>query len=116
LDKYKERGYATRITKNALHKITLYAINNLDNSDIFLDYLDEITKLNRTPFEENLDSFAIAVGQKSIKLTDLVERVQKILDNNRFNLQNLQLSDNLYKELNNALKLISLYKAAIQGA
>ena len=116
LDKYIDRKYATRTTKNALNKITLYAIDNLDNGDIFLDYLDEIVKLNRTPFEENLDSFAIAVGQKSIKLTNLVERVQKILDNNRFNLQNLQLSDNLYKELNNALKLISLYKAAIQGA
>lgn len=116
LDKYKDRGYATRTTKNALAKITLYAIDNLDNSDTFLDYLDEISKLNRTPFEENLDQFAISVGQKSIKLTDLVERVQKILDNNRSNLQNLQLSDTLYKELNNALKLISLYKAAIQGA
>ena len=116
LDKYKERGYATRITKNALDKLTLYAIDNLDNGDIFIDYLDEISKLNRTPFEENLDQFAISVGQKSIKLTDLVERVQKILDNNRSNLQNLQLSDTLYKELNNALKLISLYKAAIQGA
>ena len=116
LDKYKERGYATRITKNALDKLTLYAIDNLDNGDIFIDYLDEISKLNRTPFEENLDQFAISVGQKSIKLTDLVERVQKILDNNRSNLQNLQFSDTLYKELNNALKLISLYKAAIQGA
>ena len=116
LDKYKDRGYATRTTKNALAKITLYAIDNLDNSDTFLDYSDEISKLNRTPFEENLDQFAISVGQKSIKLTDLVERVQKILDNNRSNLQNLQLSDTLYKELNNALKLISLYKAAIQGA
>ena len=101
LDKYKERGYATRITKNALDKLTLYAIDNLDNGDIFIDYLDEISKLNRTPFEENLDQFAISVGQKSIKLTDLVERVQKILDNNRSNLQNLQLSDTLYKELNN---------------
>ena len=55
LDKYEKRGYATRITKNTLNKITLYAIDNLDNGDIFLDYLDEISKLNRTPFEENLD-------------------------------------------------------------
>ena len=116
LDKYLERGYATRTTKNSLDKIVLYAIDNLENGEIFLDYLDQISPLNQTPFEENLDSFAIAVGQKSIKLTDLVERVQRILDNNRFNLQNLQLSDTLYKELNNALKLMSLYKAAIQGA
>lgn len=116
LDKYVKRGYATRTTKNALEKIILYAIDNLNNSDIFLDYLDKIHVLNRTPFEENLDQFAISVGQKSIKLTDLVGRLQKILDNNSLNLQNLQLSDSLYKELNNALKLISLYKAAIQGA
>ena len=122
LQKYIDRGYATQTTKDALQKIINYENNFLEDNqqfDIFdqlFDYQLKINNLNRTPFEENLDQFAISVGQKAIKLTDLINNLQKVLNQNNNSIENFQISNELYKELNNALKLISLYKAAIEGA
>lgn len=122
LQKYIDRGYATQTTKDALLKIIYNRANFLEGNEEFdlLDQLDDlqtkIQNLNRTPFEENLDQFAISVGKKAIKLTDLINKLQKSLNINRNSIESFQMSNELFKELNNALKLISLYKAAIEGA
>lgn len=118
--KYIDRGYASQTTKDSLIKIGAYTLSLFNEGDMdyfgFLDLYDKITKLNRTPFEENLDQFAISVGQKAINLTGLINNLQRTLNQNKNSIENFQISNELYKELNNAIKLITLYKAAIEGA
>ena len=134
-----KQGYANIETKNqltsllqvihsrALSKAQEFeetrTFDNLDEDNIYeskaseiLQTMRKIDNLSNTPVEEGLDEFSVAIGNEPIKLSELIQRFNNIFNDASKDIQNFQLSETLYTELNNAIYTLQLYQAAIQGA
>lgn len=77
---------------------------------------DQLNALNNTPFEENINQFAISTGQNPINITDLIKRVNLIFGENARNISNFTLDDPTFTELKNAIFTLNMYRASIIGA
>lgn len=134
-----KQGYASIELKNqltsllkilhsrALSKATEFEDNRtFDNFDAenpyeikasnILDSMRKIDNLPNTPIEQSLDEFSVAIGNEPIKLSQLIQRLNNSFNDTINDIQNFQLSEELYTELNNAIYTLQLYQAAIQGA
>ena len=133
------RGFANAETKNQLNNLITWSLNYfkikaseydqmLDEGEVMGDniYYEIITNLNslkqqvnnlsNTPLEQNLNEFAISLGENPIVLTDLIDRLNKSFNDVSANITQFRIDDTLYKDLNNAIATLKLYRQAILGA
>lgn len=138
------RGFANAETKNQLNQLTVASLNFFktkaiqwnqeqeENYDPFnpsdevnpyepivaqlTNIREQIRNLNNTPIEQNLDEFAISLGEEPITLTALIDRLNLSFNNVSQDITQYNLDDALYKDLNNAIATLQLYKQAILGA
>lgn len=81
-----------------------------------LTSLREVEALNSTPIEQNLNEFAISIGNEPINLTQLIERLNASFNDVTDNVTKFNMDEQLYKDLNNAIHTLKLYQASIRGA
>lgn len=81
-----------------------------------LTSLREVEALNSTPIEQNLNEFAISIGNEPINLTQLIERLNASFNDVTDNVTKFNMDEQLYKDLNNAIYTLELYQASIRGA
>lgn len=139
-----ERGFANQETKNQLSRILL-AVQNLakkkavewdiqaeENYDPFnmteeinpyaatltdlASTIQQVSNLNSTPLEQNLDEFSISIGAEPIKLTQLIQRLNLSFNDSSESITKFNMDQELYRDLANAVYTMELYKAAILGA
>lgn len=137
IDPFVQQGFANTETKNQLKRITntirgilgkrsakyefkldmgeeidpnpyLPQLNRLDELD------SKIDSLNNTPFEQNLNQFAISIGQDPINITKLLKDLNNIF--NKSSVQDFTIEGTTLEELSNAIATIEIYKQAILGA
>lgn len=141
---YIDRGFANAETKNQLNQLTVASLNffktkaiQWDQDDSNYDIMtgepigenpyssivthlsqirDKINNLNYTPLEQNLDEFAISLGEDPITLTALIDRLNLHFNNVSQDVTQFNLDDALSKDLNNAIATLELYRQAILGA
>lgn len=77
---------------------------------------DQVNKLNRTPLEYNLDQFSISIGNDPISITGLQERLNQMLSDTSQDITRFNIDDDLYKDLENAINTMQMYRAAILAA
>lgn len=77
---------------------------------------DQVNDLNRTPLEENLNQFSIAIGNDPINITGLQERLNQILNDTSQDVSRFSIDDNLYQDLENAINTLQMYRASILAA
>lgn len=139
-----DRGFANAETKNQLNQLVARSLNffkvkaiQWDQNDNNYDALtgepleenpyvsivtklsqvkEQIDNLNNTPIEQNLDQFAISLGEDPIALTALIDRLNLSFNNVSQDITQFNLDDTLYKDLNNAIATLQLYRQAILGA
>lgn len=139
-----DRGFANAETKNQLNQLVARSLNffkvkaiQWDQNDNNYDALtgepleenpytsivtklsqvkEQINNLNNTPIEQNLDQFAISLGEDPIALTALIDRLNLSFNNVSQDITQFNLDDTLYKDLNNAIATLQLYRQAILGA
>lgn len=81
-----------------------------------LTSLRQVEALNSTPIEQNLNEFAISIGNEPINLTQLIERLNASFNDVTDNVTKFNMDEELYKDLNNAIYTLELYQASIRGA
>lgn len=141
---FLERGFANAETKNQLSELLRVVHNRtvtkagqmdewLDNEyDPFsgpepvnvyatlaqgiLATLRAVDALNATPLEQNLNEFAISIGNEPVKLTELTQRLNTSFNDTSDNITKFNMDEQLYKDLNNAIYTMELYQASILGA
>ena len=74
----------------------------------------EIKKLGYTPVMQNLDAFALGIGKQ--RVSGLIDTLGKILSTSRGNVQSFNVGNDLYKQINEAERVLDLYLAALEGA
>ena len=77
---------------------------------------DEVANLNRTPLEENLNQFSISIGNDPINITGLQERLNQMLNDTSQDVTRFNIDDDLYRDLENAINTMQMYRAAILAA
>lgn len=141
---YIDRGFANAETKNQLNQLTVASLNFFktkaiqfnqeqeENYDPFnpveeenpyepivaqlANIREQINGLDNTPIEQNLNDFAISIGDEPISLTALINRLNISFNNVSQDITQFNLDDTLYKDLNNAIATLKLYRQAILGA
>lgn len=141
---YIDRGFANAETKNQLNQLTVASLNFFktkaiqfnqeqeENYDPFnpveeenpyepivaqlANIREQINELDNTPIEQNLNDFAISIGEDPISLTALIDRLNISFNNVSQDVTQFNLDDTLYKDLNNAIATLKLYRQAILGA
>lgn len=141
---YIDRGFANAETKNQLNQLTIASLNFFktkaiqfnqeqeENYDPFnpveeenpyepivaqlVNIREQINGLDNTPIEQNLNDFAISIGEDPISLTALIDRLNISFNNVSQDITQFNLDDTLYKDLNNAIATLKLYRQAILGA
>lgn len=78
--------------------------------------LRAVEALNATPIEQNLNEFAISIGNEPINLTQLIERLNASFNDVSDSVTKFNMDEQLYKDLNNAIYTLELYQASIRGA
>ena len=78
--------------------------------------INKIKQLENTPIEQNLNEFAISIGEDPVNFTELIQKINNSFNDTSKDVANFTLSETLYNELNNAIYLLELYQAAIRGA
>lgn len=81
-----------------------------------LESLRAVEQLAATPIEQNLNEFAISIGNEPINLTQLIERLNASFNDVTDNVTKFNMDEELYKDLNNAIYTLELYQASIRGA
>lgn len=77
---------------------------------------DQVANLNRTPLEENLNQFSIAIGNNPINITELQERLNQMLNDTSQDVSRFNIDDDLYQDLENAINTLQMYRASILAA
>ena len=77
---------------------------------------DQVANLNRTPLEENLNQFSISIGNDPIDITGLQERLNQMLNDTSQDITRFNIDDDLYRDLENAINTMQMYRAAILAA
>ena len=77
---------------------------------------DQVSNLNRTPIEENLNQFSISIGNDPIDITGLQERLNQMLNDTSQDVTKFNIDDDLYRDLENAINTMQMYRAAILAA
>ena len=77
---------------------------------------DQVANLNRTPLEENLNQFSISIGNDPIDITGLQERLNQMLNDTSQDVTRFNIDDDLYRDLENAINTMQMYRAAILAA
>ena len=141
---YIDRGFANAETKNQLNQLVTRSLNFFkvkaiqfnqeqeENYDPFnpveeenpyepivaqlANIREQINGLANTPVEQNLNEFAISIGEDPISLTALIDRLNISFNNVSQDITQFNLDDTLYKDLNNAIATLQLYRQAILGA
>ena len=80
----------------------------------FKQKIEQLKKLKYTPILQNLDQFALNINGGNI--SGLLSALGKMLYSNASNIQSFNIGDELYKQLNEAERIIQLYIAALEGA
>ena len=139
-----ERGFANTETRNQLTQLLQvvhnraqakvaeweqWAEENLDYRELstavnpylqasqqVLNSLRAVEQLSATPIEQNLNEFAISIGNEPINLTQLIERLNASFNDVTDNVTKFNMDEELYKDLNNAIYTLELYQASIRGA
>lgn len=139
-----DRGFANAETKNQLNQLVTRSLNffkvkaiQWDQDDSNFDLMtgepisenpyapittelarvrEQINELNNTPIEQNLDEFSISIGDEPISLTALIDRLNISFNNVSQDITQFNLDNTLYKDLNNAIATLKLYRQAILGA
>lgn len=88
----------------------------LESSRRVLESLRAVEQLSSTPIEQNLNEFAISIGNEPIKLTELIQRLNNSFNDVSDNVTKFNMDEQLYKDLNNAIYTLELYQASIRGA
>lgn len=88
----------------------------LQASQRVLESLRAVEQLSATPIEQNLNEFAISIGNEPINLTQLIERLNASFNDVTDNVTKFNMDEELYKDLNNAIYTLELYQASIRGA
>lgn len=78
--------------------------------------LRAVEQLASTPIEQNLNEFAISIGNEPINLTELIQRLNNSFNDVADNVTKFNMDEQLYKDLNNAIYTLELYQASIRGA
>ncbi len=78
--------------------------------------LRAVEQLASTPIEQNLNEFAISIGNEPINLTELIQRLNDSFNDTADNVTKFNMDEQLYKDLNNAIYTLELYQASIRGA
>ena len=101
---------AKKIIQNYISTIEQYnqAKQELDSK------IEQIKKLKYTPIMNILDSFALNLGKG--KVSYLLNKLGKTLSSTRQNVSQFTMSDNLYKQISEADRVLDLYIAALEGA
>ena len=76
----------------------------------------QINELDNTPLENNLNQFSISARNEPLSITDLQQRLDKILNDTSSDVTKFNIDDDLYTELENAISTIQMYRAAILAA
>lgn len=141
---FLDRGFANTETRNQLTQLLQvvhnraaskvaeweqWADNNLDYRQLqtavnpylqashnALNALRAVEQLASTPIEQNLNEFAISIGNEPINLTQLIERLNTSFNDVTDNVTKFNMDEELYKDLNNAIYTLELYQASIRGA
>lgn len=136
VEKILQPGFINRETKNHLLSIVNKSLNwvnkeyneansieDFDTADILFPISQSLIKAkkdienaNESPLEENLNQFAISLGKDGISLTQLIDKVNSIFRDNSEDISTFNLEEETYKELNNTIELLEMYKASILGA
>ena len=77
---------------------------------------DQVANLNRTPLEENLNQFSISIENDPIDITGLQERLNQMLNDTSQDVTRFNIDDDLYRDLENAINTMQMYRAAILAA
>lgn len=80
-----------------------------------IQLIDNVEKLNTTPLEQNINQFAISLGENPINITELLEKLNSVLNYHQ-SIEDFNIDDVTYQELENAIQTLYMYKAAITGA
>ena len=88
----------------------------LESSRRVLESLRAVEQLSSTPIEQNLNEFAISIGNEPIRLTELIQRLNDSFNDVSDNVTKFNMDEQLYKDLNNAIYTLELYQASIRGA
>ena len=86
----------------------------LDNENILEEKINAIKNLPYTPILQNLDTFALSLNGGNV--SKILEELGNIINSNRGSLSAFTLQGDVYKQLNEALRTIKLYIAALEGA
>lgn len=89
--------------------------NNLTSQIGTLDQkIESIKGLSYTPILQNLDSFALSLNGGNV--SGILEELGNQINSNRGSLSAFTLQGDVYKQVNEALRTIDLYIAALEGA
>lgn len=76
--------------------------------------IESIQNLNYTPILQNLDTFALNLNGGNV--SRILEELGNQINSNRGSLSTFTLQGDVYKQINEALRTIDLYIAALEGA
>ena len=130
--KLEAQGYVNSEIKGQLNFL-IDSLNNVyniksndaseDEEDILINKIsnlntikEKLNQLNSSPIEELLNQFSLLVTSDSIDFKTLVNRIQNIIESKRSDISEFNLEEKLIDEINEALNIIDLYQAAINGA
>lgn len=102
--------------------------DSLNGNDDLTNYLEElgilrsdlknkiesVKKLKYTPILQNLDTFALNI--KGSQISKLLETLGNRITTSKDNISSFNLDSDLYSQINEAIRTIELYEAAIEGA
>lgn len=110
---------ASRLQKYGeyLDETNPYLANTIfEQSGNIINKLEELNSLSYTPVIQSLDSFLISIGENPVKLTELLQKLNKRLQDTEDDVSMFNLDNQNMLELENALELLNMYKIAILGA
>ena len=76
--------------------------------------IKQIQDLGYTPIMDNVDAFALGIGKQ--KVSKLFDILGKTMSTSRQNVQTFTMTDDLYKQLAEAERVLDLYLATLEGA
>lgn len=76
--------------------------------------IEKIKNLEYTPVINNLDNFALNIGKA--KISTLLDTLGKLLSTSRQSVSSFIVTDNIYKQIKEAERVVDLYLAALEGA
>ena len=136
IDEFKSRQFVNPEIKKVLQRTGKFVVNklqefgdifenqnNFELSDLyynqsvnFINKLKELDSLNYSPIIQSLDSFLISIGETPVKLTELLQKLDKRLQDTKDDVSMFHIDNQNMLELENALELLNMYKIAILGA